>query len=75
MIVILGPSSSRKSTLLNILGGIETATSGEVLYQETLFDWNDKKALSEYRRAHVGLPIIRIWQGWRAGCFHLKTDT
>lgn len=54
LIVILGPSGSGKSTLLNILGGIETATSGTILYQEKELDWADSKALTKYRREHVG---------------------
>lgn len=32
LIVILRPSGSGKNTLLNILGGIETVTSGRLLY-------------------------------------------
>ena len=53
-IVVLGPSGSGKSTFLNILGGIDRATSGMVL-----FDGHDITALNEreltvYRRAHVG---------------------
>lgn len=54
MIVILGPSGSGKSTLLNILGGIETASGGKLLYDGHPLDWNSKRALTEYRRAHVG---------------------
>lgn len=54
LIVILGPSGSGKSTLLNILGGIETASSGKLLYGEEAIDWKNKKALTAYRRAHVG---------------------
>ena len=32
LIVILGPSGSGKSTMLNIMGGIESPTSGQVFY-------------------------------------------
>ncbi len=53
-VVLLGASGSGKSTLLNILGGLDVATSGEVYYRGTsLTDANDK-ALTEYRRYHVG---------------------
>lgn len=54
MIVILGPSGSGKSTMLNILGGIETATEGELYYEGEPLKWDDKKALTEYRRRHIG---------------------
>ena len=54
MIVILGPSGSGKSTMLNILGGIETATEGELYYQGQPLNWEDKQALTEYRRRHIG---------------------
>ena len=54
MIVILGPSGSGKSTMLNILGGIETASAGEICFLGQSLDWMDKKALTVYRRKHVG---------------------
>lgn len=53
-IVILGPSGSGKSTLLNILGGIETVTSGAVYYEGEPLSWEDLKSLTAYRRAHAG---------------------
>lgn len=53
-IVILGPSGSGKSTLLNILGGMDTPSSGKVFYKdEDVSDLNDK-GLTEYRRNRVG---------------------
>ena len=54
LIVILGPSGSGKSTTLNILGGIETATEGEIWYGGEMLDWDDKKKLTLYRRKHIG---------------------
>ncbi|MBQ4150000.1 MAG: ATP-binding cassette domain-containing protein, partial [Clostridium sp.] len=54
MVVILGPSGSGKSTTMNLLGGIETATSGEIWYSGEKLQWNDKRKLTEYRRNHVG---------------------
>lgn len=53
-VVILGPSGSGKSTLLNVLGGIETATSGELFYEGEPVNWQNKAALTEYRRDHIG---------------------
>jgi putative ABC transport system ATP-binding protein len=53
-VVLLGPSGSGKSTLLNILGGLDTATAGTVLYRGEDLTQADDKALTEYRRSHVG---------------------
>ncbi|MCX5772405.1 MAG: ABC transporter ATP-binding protein, partial [Candidatus Hydrogenedentes bacterium] len=52
--VILGPSGSGKSTLLNIIGGIDTPTSGRVLFRgEDLSAYSDAQ-LTQYRRRHIG---------------------
>ena len=52
--VLLGPSGSGKSTLLNILGGIDRADSGDILINgERMADMNEK-ALTLYRRRHLG---------------------
>lgn len=53
-IVILGPSGSGKSTLLNMVGGIESSSSGEIFYQELELHKADARALTGYRRKHVG---------------------
>ena len=52
--VLLGPSGCGKSTLLNILGGIDRADSGDILIDgERMADMNEK-ALTLYRRRHLG---------------------
>jgi putative ABC transport system ATP-binding protein len=53
-IVLLGPSGSGKSTLLNILGGLDTPTTGEVRFLEHDLSAADEAALTRYRREHVG---------------------
>ncbi len=53
-IVILGASGSGKSTILNIIGGIDNATTGEVFYNgKNITNLNDKH-LTLYRRSAVG---------------------
>lgn len=52
--ILLGPSGSVKSTLLNIIGGIDSADSGSVrIAGEKTADMNEK-ALTRYRRKHLG---------------------
>lgn len=53
-LVLLGPSGSGKSTLLNILGGLDTPTSGTVSYRGAPLDLDDEAALTDFRRRHVG---------------------
>jgi putative ABC transport system ATP-binding protein len=53
-VVMLGPSGSGKSTLLNILGGLDTPTSGRIRYRGVELDARDETALTNYRRHHVG---------------------
>ena len=53
-VVLLGPSGSGKSTLLNILGGLDTPTSGTVFYSDHDLSIYDDNALTRYRREHVG---------------------
>ncbi len=54
MVVLLGPSGSGKSTLLNILGGLDTPTSGHVYFDERDITASDETALTRYRRDYVG---------------------
>lgn len=52
--VILGPSGSGKSTLLNIMGGIDSADSGFISINGDKLKDMDEKALTNYRRKHLG---------------------
>jgi putative ABC transport system ATP-binding protein len=54
LVVILGASGSGKSTLLNILGGLETVTSGTVRYLDHDLTAATERQLTRYRREHVG---------------------
>lgn len=54
LLVLLGPSGSGKSTLLNILGGLDRGTSGDVWFREESLSAMNDRALTDYRRRHVG---------------------
>jgi putative ABC transport system ATP-binding protein len=54
VVVLLGPSGSGKSTLLNIIGGLDSATSGSLFFQGVDLTRLDDRALTLYRRKHVG---------------------
>ena len=52
--VILGSSGAGKTTALNILGGMDTATRGRVLFDgNDITNWNETQ-LCQYRRTAVG---------------------
>lgn len=53
-IVILGPSGSGKSTFLNIVGGLDRASGGEVWFEDHQLTALGEAALTQYRRDHVG---------------------
>ena len=53
-VVLLGASGSGKSTLLNILGGLDSPTSGEVRFGERDLTAASEAELTRYRRENVG---------------------
>jgi len=53
-VVLLGASGSGKSTLLNILGGLDTPTSGEVFFRDRELTSAGERELTEFRRNAVG---------------------
>ena len=52
--VIVGASGAGKTTILNILGGMDTATEGEVYLDGQKVSSFSKKQLTAYRRYDVG---------------------
>ena len=52
--VLVGPSGSGKSTLLNILGGLDSPSGGQVFFRDAELTAFDERALTSYRREHVG---------------------
>ena len=79
-VVLLGPSGSGKSTLLNIIGGIDSADSGEIRIRgERMSDMNEK-ALTIYRREHLGfifqmynlIPNLTVRENIEVGAYLSK---
>ena len=54
LVVIVGPSGAGKTTLLNILGGMDTLTTGKVYLDGQEISALNRKQLTDYRRHDVG---------------------
>ncbi len=54
LVVIVGPSGAGKTTLLNILGGMDTLSTGRVILDGQEISALNRKQLTEYRRHDVG---------------------
>ena len=75
--VLLGPSGSGKSTLLNIIGGIDTPDSGYVSIDGDKLEDMDEKALTMYRRKHLGyvfqmynlIPNLNVKENIEVGAY------
>lgn len=72
-VVLLGPSGSGKSTLLNIIGGLDTPTTGRVSFLDHDLTTSDDWHLTRFRREHVGfvfqfynlIPSLTAREMWR----------
>lgn len=53
-VVLLGESGCGKSTLLNIIGGMDTLTSGTICFRDFDMSNSDEKQLTQYRRYNIG---------------------
>jgi putative ABC transport system ATP-binding protein len=53
-IVILGPSGCGKSTLMNVIGGLDSPTSGRIFLEDQDLAHFDEEELTLYRRHRVG---------------------
>ncbi len=54
LVVILGPSGAGKTTVLNILGGMDSPSSGAVIIDGKDISKYNRKALTNYRRYDIG---------------------
>ena len=69
-IVILGPSGAGKSTLLNLLGGLDSPTSGEIRVNGRDISDLSANELADYRAATVGfvfqfynlIPTLTVYE-------------
>lgn len=79
-VVLLGPSGSGKSTLLNIIGGIDSADSGKIKIRDKSMSDMDEKALTNYRREHLGyifqmynlIPNLTVRENIEVGAYLSK---
>ncbi len=79
-VVLLGPSGSGKSTLLNIIGGIDSADSGKITIRDKSMSDMDEKALTNYRREHLGyifqmynlIPNLTVRENIEVGAYLSK---
>lgn len=54
VVVMLGPSGSGKSTFLNIIGGLDSPSSGKVLFHNQDLALLSNRELTYYRRENIG---------------------
>lgn len=54
LVVIVGPSGAGKTTALNILGGMDSSTSGDVIIDNKNINTYNSKQLTTYRRDDIG---------------------
>ena len=59
-VALVGPSGSGKSTFLNLVGGLDRPTSGELWVDGVELSASKEKALTEHRRTRVGF----VFQGF-----------
>jgi putative ABC transport system ATP-binding protein len=60
LVAVMGPSGSGKSTLLNLAGGLDEATSGQVLVAGVDLTQLDQRGLATLRRRQVGIVFQEL---------------
>ncbi len=69
-VVILGPSGAGKSTILNLLGGLDSPTSGNIIVDSLDISKYNENSLAEYRASKVGfvfqfynlIPTLTVYE-------------
>lgn len=69
-VAIVGTSGSGKSTLLNMLGGLDTPTSGDVIIGGKRLSKKSEEQMASFRRRHIGfvfqnynlVPILNVYE-------------
>ena len=69
-VAVIGTSGSGKSTLLNMLGGLDTPTSGTVTIKDTELSGLNDEQLTVFRRRRIGfifqnynlIPTLNVWE-------------
>ena len=69
-VAIVGTSGSGKSTLLNLIGGLDTPTSGRVMIKEKDISHLNDEELTIFRRRNIGfifqsynlVPILNVYE-------------
>ena len=56
-VVIVGPSGAGKTTVLNVLGGMDTATSGSIMVDGKDISSYNARELTAYRRDDIGFVL------------------
>ena len=66
--IIVGPSGEGKTTVLNMLGGMDACTSGEILVDGTRVNDFNAKQLTQYRRNDIGFvfQFYNLVKNWTA---------
>ncbi len=69
-ISIIGPSGSGKSTVLNMLGCLDTPTSGEIIIDDVVISNMNKHQLAKFRGENIGfifqsfnlIPVLSVYE-------------